>query len=134
VAGVTMSTPGLTPQSDLGEVLASTGATEGSIVTLADAMVGQWLVILGYQGGEELSGKLYPLGLAPGDSARVVRRGPLGGALLVEAGGRSIALGRSVARRVLVEASSPNLTTSSTKGEAVDPGPNASGSVPGGHG
>ncbi len=103
-------------------------------MTLADALVGQWLVILGYQGGQELSGKLYPLGLAPGDSARVVRRGPLGGALLVEAAGRSIAIGRSVARHVLVEASSPGPTASTNEGEAVDPGPQADERIRGGHG
>lgn len=89
-------------------------------MTLADALPGQWLVILGYDGGQELLEKLFPLGLAPGDSARVVRRGPLGGALLVEAGGRSIAIGRSVAQRVLVEASTSH-PTGTREGEAVDP-------------
>lgn len=89
-------------------------------MTLADAQSGVWLVILGYEGGQELSERLYPLGLGPGDSARVVRRGPLGGALMVEAGGRSIAIGLSVARRVLVEAS-PADTPRPHEGETVDP-------------
>ena len=88
-------------------------------MTLADAEVGQWIVIVGYDDDHALSERLVPLGLAPGDSARVVRRGPLGGALLVEAGGRSIAVGRSVARKILVETSTrPAVDT--RQAEAVD--------------
>ncbi len=74
-------------------------------MTLADAVVGRWLVVLGFQGSPAVPARLSPLGLLPGSAARVVRRGPLGGAILVEAGGRSIAVGRSVARQVLVRES-----------------------------
>jgi len=47
---------------------------------------------------------LRQLGLIPGDDARVLRHAPLGGPVLVEVDGRSIALGRGVASKVVVEA------------------------------
>lgn len=38
-----------------------------------------------------------------GDSLQVLRVAPLGGPLLVEVNGREIALGRSVAEKIMVE-------------------------------
>ncbi len=80
---------------------------DGGFMTLADALVGRWLIVLGFEAHPDLSARLSPLGLMPGCSARVLRRGPLGGAILVEAGGRSIAVGRSVARQIVVREARP---------------------------
>jgi len=42
-------------------------------------------------------------GLFPGDVARVVRKAPFNGPLLLEVGGREIALGRRIAEKIFVE-------------------------------
>lgn len=47
--------------------------------------------------------KLRQYGLHMGDSLRVLRAAPLGGPLLIEVNGREIALGRSVAEKIMVE-------------------------------
>lgn len=50
-----------------------------------------------------LRAKLKTYGLHVGDCLRVLRIAPLGGPLLVEVDGREIALGRTVAEKILVE-------------------------------
>ena len=52
---------------------------------------------------ERLLRKLRQYGLHLGDTLRVLRSAPLGGPLLVEANGRELALGRSVAENLFVE-------------------------------
>ena len=59
--------------------------------------------LLGVDGDEATAGKLARYGLFPGDLARIVQVAPLDGPLLVESGGRQIALGRQVAVKILVE-------------------------------
>ena len=54
--------------------------------------------------GRGLRAKLIQYGLHMGDSIRLLRAAPLGGPLLVEVNGREIALGLSVAEKILVEA------------------------------
>ena len=73
-------------------------------MTLTQVNPGQTVRILSFRGGVGLEHKLRQLGLVPGDIARVLRFAPLGGPLLVEVEGRSIALGRGVASKVIVEA------------------------------
>jgi len=73
-------------------------------MTLMQAKTGQTVRILQFEGGLGFEHKLRQLGLVPGDSARVLRHAPLGGPILIEVDGRSIALGRGVASRVVVEA------------------------------
>jgi ferrous iron transport protein A len=51
-----------------------------------------------------LNKKLQMYGLHAGDRLCLLRIAPLGGPLLVEVNGREIALGRSVAERIFVEA------------------------------
>jgi Fe2+ transport system protein FeoA len=46
--------------------------------------------------------QLRELGLVPGDTVRVLRRAAMGGPLLVECRGTQIALGRNIARQVIV--------------------------------
>jgi len=72
-------------------------------MTLIQVKTGQTVRILRFDGGLGFEHKLRQLGLFPGDSARVLRHAPLGGPILVEVEGRSIALGRGVASRVIVE-------------------------------
>jgi len=72
-------------------------------MTLIQVKTGQTVRILRFDGGLGFEHKLRRLGLFPGDSARVLRHAPLGGPILVEVEGRSIALGRGVASRVIVE-------------------------------
>ena len=74
-------------------------------MTLVQVKTGQTVRIMRIEGGLGIEHKLRQLGLFPGDNARVVRHAPLGGPILVEVGGRSIALGRGVASRVIVETS-----------------------------
>lgn len=72
-------------------------------MTLIQVETGQTVTIVSFKGGEGLEHKLRQLGLIPGDEARVLRHAPLGGPVLVEVDGRSIALGRGVASKVIVE-------------------------------
>ena len=72
-------------------------------MTLTQAKTGQTVRIMRFDGGLGFEHKLRQLGLFPGDQARVLRHAPLGGPILVEVEGRSIALGRGVASRVIVE-------------------------------
>ena len=72
-------------------------------MTLMQVKTGQTVRIMRFDGGLGFEHKLRQLGLFPGDSARVLRHAPLGGPILVEVEGRSIALGRGVASRVIVE-------------------------------
>ena len=72
-------------------------------MTLMQVKTGQTVRIMRFDGGLGFEHKLRQLGLFRGDSARVLRHAPLGGPILVEVEGRSIALGRGVASRVIVE-------------------------------
>jgi ferrous iron transport protein A len=73
-------------------------------MTLIQVKAGQTVRIINFKGGIGLEHKLRQLGLFPGDNATVLRHAPLGGPVLVEVEGRSIALGRGVASKVIVEA------------------------------
>ena len=70
---------------------------------LLDIEIGIWVKVIGFEGGDKFQDRLLQHGLYPGDLARVLRAAPLKGPLLVEVGGREIALGRGVARKILVE-------------------------------
>lgn len=72
-------------------------------MTLIQVENGKTVRLLEFKGGRGLNQKLTQLGISPGEQARVLRRAPLGGPVLVEVGGRSIALGRGVASKVIVE-------------------------------
>jgi len=47
--------------------------------------------------------RLSRLGIVPGVEVKVVSRAPVGGPVLVEVNGARVALGRGVARKVVVE-------------------------------
>lgn len=58
--------------------------------------------IVSCKGGRGISSKLRQLGLMPGDRITVIKRAPFNGPLLVEANGRTVALGRGVAGKIEV--------------------------------
>jgi len=60
--------------------------------------------IVSCKGGRGISSKLRQLGLMPGDRIAVIKRAPFNGPLLVEANGRTVALGRGVAGKIEVKA------------------------------
>ncbi len=64
---------------------------------------GRWVRIVGIGGSRGLENKLRQLGLSPGDCTRVLRQAPLGGPLLLEVSGRTIAVGRRIAAQIEVE-------------------------------
>jgi len=70
---------------------------------LIDVEPGIWVKVVGFDGGEKFQGRLFQHGLYPGDKARILRAAPMKGPLLVEVSGREIALGRAVAKKILVE-------------------------------
>ena len=70
---------------------------------LADIEKGTKVRINSVEGGHGCITRLNRFGLYPGDLARVVRRAPFGGPVLLEVRGMEIALGRSLARCILVE-------------------------------
>lgn len=71
---------------------------------LLDLPLGASARIIGFDGGDRLQAKLIQYGLYPGDCLTLLRRAPLRGPLLIRVNGRELALGRSVAEHVRVEA------------------------------
>jgi len=70
---------------------------------LLQVQTGKLVRVIRLNGGEGLEYKLRQYGLLPGDFARVLRYAPMGGPILIDVGGRSIALGRGIASKVEVE-------------------------------
>jgi len=70
---------------------------------LLDSPKGQLVRVLDYQGGKGVTHKLRQLGLCPGREVKVLRYAPLGGPVMIDVEGRSVALGRGIAARVQVE-------------------------------
>ncbi len=72
---------------------------------LIDAGNDEWLRVVNIIGGKGVAHKLRQLGLMPGDCIRIIRHAPLGGPIMIEVGGRVIAIGRGVASHIDVEKS-----------------------------
>ncbi len=73
-------------------------------MTLLNATPGKWFRVVSLGERRGLRAHLRRYGLFEGDRVRVVRAAPLKGPLLIEVNGREIALGRSVAAQIIVEA------------------------------
>lgn len=71
---------------------------------LLDAPKKKPVRIITYSGGKGVDFKLRQLGLTPGREVKVLRLAPLGGPVMVDVDGRSVALGRGIAARIQVEA------------------------------
>ena len=74
-------------------------------MTLLQTNIGETVRIQAFNGGKNLALKLRQYGLFVGDQVRIIRTAPFNGPLLVESGGREIALGKGVASKILVEKS-----------------------------
>jgi len=70
---------------------------------LLDSPKGKIVRIIDYTGGKGVGFKLRQLGLSPGREVKVLRHAPLGGPIMIDVEGRSIALGRGIAARIKVE-------------------------------
>lgn len=70
---------------------------------LLDSPKGELVRIVAYHGGKRVGYKLRQLGLSPGREVKVLRYAPIGGPMMVDVAGRSVALGRGIAARVTVE-------------------------------
>ena len=70
---------------------------------LLESPIGKKVRIIDFTGGRRVSYKLRQLGLAPGREVKVLRYAPLGGPVMIDLEGRSIAIGRGIAARVQVE-------------------------------
>lgn len=70
---------------------------------LLDAPKNKPVRIVYYTGGKGVDSKLRQLGLTPGRKVKVLRFAPIGGPVMVDVEGRSVALGRGIAARIQVE-------------------------------
>ena len=70
---------------------------------LLDAPKNKPVRIIDYTGGKGVDKKLRQLGLIPGRKVKVLRFAPIGGPVMVDVEGRSVALGRGIAARIQVE-------------------------------
>jgi ferrous iron transport protein A len=70
---------------------------------LIDVEKGTQVRITSFEGKPAYMVKLNRFGLYPGDLARVVRHAPFDGPVLLQVRGMEIALGRSIAARIMVE-------------------------------
>lgn len=71
---------------------------------LLDTPKNKTVMIVDYEGGKGVGFKLRQLGLCPGRKVKILRYAPLGGPVMIDIDGRSVALGRGIASRVEVEA------------------------------
>jgi ferrous iron transport protein A len=70
---------------------------------LLQVEIGKTVRVVSFAGGSNLEHKLRQLGMLPGNCARLIRQAPLGGPVMVEVDGRSVAIGRGIAAQILVE-------------------------------
>jgi Fe2+ transport system protein FeoA len=73
------------------------------IVSLADLAQGEKCAVVLAVGGHGMVRRLAEMGLTPGTEVRVIRAAPMRGPVELSVRGVSLALGRGVARRVLVK-------------------------------
>ncbi len=70
---------------------------------LIDVGVGILTKVVGFDGDPKSQNRLFQHGIYPGDEARILRTAPLKGPLLVEVSGRELAIGRTIAKNIVVE-------------------------------
>ncbi|HID08825.1 TPA: ferrous iron transport protein A [Candidatus Micrarchaeota archaeon] len=73
-----------------------------SFANLESLPPGSKAVVVRIEGGRGLVARLSRMGIVPGTEVRVVFKAPVGGPILVEVNGAQVALGRGVARKVVV--------------------------------
>ena len=82
--------------------LSSKMSRDFGMVPLAALQPGTTAQVVGIQ-GRGVALRLARMGIRPGARVRLVNRGPFAGPLLVEVDGLRVAVGRGVARRILVQ-------------------------------
>jgi ferrous iron transport protein A len=70
---------------------------------LLDIPKGTAVRIVDFRGGKGVDFKLRQLGMCPGREVKILRYAPMGGPVMIDVEGRSVALGRRIAARVEVE-------------------------------
>jgi ferrous iron transport protein A len=82
--------------------MAACRPAEVAATTLDRVSSGRRAEVLEIVGGCEACRRLGPLGVFPGAELRVRRAAPMGGPVLIEVGGSTVAVGRGLARRIRV--------------------------------
>ena len=59
--------------------------------------------IVEFKGGQKMQDRMTQHGIYPGDIVRIVRTAPLDGPYLVDVSGRELIIGRTLAKKILVE-------------------------------
>jgi len=72
-------------------------------LTLDQLRFGQQARIVAITGGRGLQRRLQQIGIHPGDTVSLASQGSFRGPLLITVNGARLALGRGVARRILIE-------------------------------
>jgi len=70
---------------------------------LLDVNYGETVQVIRLRGGHRMGEKLRQLALFPGTKVKVMRYAPLGGPIMIEVEGRSVAIGRGIAAHIIVE-------------------------------
>jgi len=71
-------------------------------ISLDRAPQREWVEVIEVPHGRRASRHLGQLGICVNERLRVLNTAPLGGPVLVDAGGTTVAIGRSLARRIMV--------------------------------
>ncbi len=71
-------------------------------MTLADLRIGELKRVKGVTGGHGLRNNIRSMGIREGKVLRVVSRQPLRGPIVVEVDGMRIAIGRGMAKKILL--------------------------------
>ena len=71
-------------------------------MTLADLRIGELKRVKGVTGGHGLQNNIRSMGIREGKVLRVVTRQPLRGPIVVEIDGMRIAIGRGMAKKILL--------------------------------
>lgn len=73
-----------------------------TVVSLDRAPRSEWVEVLDVPRGRRASLSLGQVGVCVNERLRVLNTAPMGGPVLVDAGGTTVAIGRSLARRITV--------------------------------
>lgn len=75
---------------------------DNHVYPLIAAEIKQAVRVVSFTGGHGMEQKLRQLGLMPGDCAVILRHAPFGGPILIRVNDREIAIGKGVAKKILV--------------------------------
>lgn len=76
--------------------------SQRTVTSLDRAPRSEWVEVLDVPGGRRASRSLGQVGVSVHERLRVLSTAPMGGPVLVDAGGTTVAIGRSLASRITV--------------------------------